>query len=86
MIAVPIPARRLLPMSLLSLAATVLLLSGIACGGTAAPAGDAGSAPAADTPAPAQPVGRRQRRRYRDSGRHRRSGGHRGHGARGGGD
>ena len=57
MIAVPIPARRLLPMSLLSLAATVLLLlSGIACGGTAAPAGDAGSAPAADTPAPAQPA------------------------------
>ena len=53
MIAVPIPARRLLPMSLLSLAATVLLLSGIACGGTAAPAGDAGSAPAADTPAAA---------------------------------
>ena len=56
MIAVPIPARRLLPMSLLSLAATVLLLSGIACGGTAAPAGDTGSAPAADTPAPAQPA------------------------------
>ena len=54
MIAVPIPARRLLPMSLLSLAATVLLLlSGIACGGTAAPAGDAGSAPVADTPAAA---------------------------------
>ena len=57
MIAVPIPARRLLPMSLLSLAATVLLLSGIACGGTAAPAGDAGSAPAADTPAPASGSG-----------------------------
>ena len=87
MIAVPIPARRLLPMSLLSLAATVLLmLSGIACGGTAAPAGDAGSAPGGGYSGARPAGGRRQRRRYGDSGRHRRSGGHRGYGLRGGGD